>query len=139
MARTRIPADVAALLRGALYTQLQRACEDAPAVMPAAHTRAGWADVLEQIEGACAALDALGWDAPAHQQQVEVKLDRAMVEALEDARETWDWLAHQTTTETTGGRRQAAVKATTIKRFLASVKPGELARRADAEAKDGDA
>ena len=133
MAQTLIPADVAALLRGALYTQLQRACEDAPGVMPEAHTRAGWTDVLEQIEGARAALEAIGWDAPARQQDVRVELDRAMIEALEASADSWGWLSEQVTSETAQGRRQAAAKATTIKRFLASVKPS------DAEAKDGDA
>lgn len=133
MAQTLIPADVAALLRGALYTQLQRACEDAPGVMPEAHTRAGWTDVLEQVEGARAALEAIGWDAPARQQDVRVELDRAMIEALEASADSWGWLSEQVTSETAQGRRQAGAKATTIKRFLASVKPS------DAEAKDGDA
>jgi hypothetical protein len=38
MARTRIPADVVLLLREGLYTELARACEDAPIMMPEAHT-----------------------------------------------------------------------------------------------------
>lgn len=125
MAMTRIPADVVVLLRGALYTQLQRACEDAPAVMPGAHTRAGWTDVLEQIEGARVALEAIGWDAPARQQNVGVELDQAMIEALEASADSWGWLSEQVASETAQGRRQAGAKATTIKRFLASVKPPE--------------
>src|SRR5665811_1694410 len=75
-ARTRIPAEVVVLLRGALYTELARACEDAPGGMPEAHTRSGWADVLARIGGARNALDVLGWDTPARQQDVEVELDR---------------------------------------------------------------
>ncbi len=49
MARTRIPADVVLLLRGGLYTELARACEDAPVTMPEAHTHSGWAEVLARI------------------------------------------------------------------------------------------
>jgi hypothetical protein len=52
MARTRIPADVVLLLRGGLYTELARACEDAPVTMPEAHTHSGWAEVLARIDGA---------------------------------------------------------------------------------------
>lgn len=132
-ARPRIPADVVVLLRGALYTELARACDDAPAVMPEAHTRAGWTDVLEQIEGARAALEAIGWDAPTRQRDVGVELDQAMIEALEASADSWGWLSEQVTSETAHGRRQAGAKATTIKRFLASVKPS------DAKAKGGDA
>jgi DNA-binding XRE family transcriptional regulator len=135
---TRIAADVAALLRGALYTQLSRACEDAPGVMPTAQSRAGWADVLERIEGARTALDVIGWDTPAWQ-DIEVELDQTMIEALEDDVDSWEWLADAMTTESAKGRRQAAAKATTIRRFLASVKPSALVKRGDAEAKDGDA
>jgi hypothetical protein len=125
MARSRIPADVVVLLRGALYTQLQRACEDAPAVIPEAHTRAGWTDVLEQIEGARAALEAIGWDAPTRERDVAVELDWAMIEALEASADSWGWLSEQVTSETAKGRRQAGAKATTIRRFLASVEPPE--------------
>ena len=128
-ARPRIPADVVVLLRGGLYTELARACEDAPAGMPEAHTRAGWTDVLEQIEGARAALEAIGWDASTRQHEVEVELDRAMIEALEASADSWGWLSEQVTSETAKGRGQAAAKAATIERFLASVK------RSDTEAK----
>jgi DNA-binding XRE family transcriptional regulator len=138
-APTRIPADVVVLLRGALYAQLCRACEDAPSGMPAEHSRSGWANVLEQIEGASTALDAIRWHTPTRQQDVEVKLDRAMIDALEADIDSWEWLAEQERTETAEGRRQAAAKAKTIERFLASVTPPELVRRTDATAKDGDA
>ena len=123
MARTRIPADVVVLLRGALYTELARACEDAPGGMPEAHTRSGWADVLARIGGARKALDMLGWDAPARQQDVEVELDGAMIDALEADIDLWEWLAEQDKTETPEGRKRAAAKANTSKRFLASVTP----------------
>lgn len=125
MTRTRIPADVAALLREALYMQLSRACEDAPAAMPAAQSRRGWADVLRQIEGARTALDVIGWDAPARQKDMEVELDRAMIDALEADVDSWEWLAGAVTTESAQGRRRAAAKAKAIRRFLAGVKPPE--------------
>ena len=125
MARTRIPADVVLLLRGALYTDLARACEDAPVTMPEAHTHSGWADVLARIDGASGALGVLGWDAPARQQDVEVELDRAMIDALEADIDLWEWLVEQDRTETPEGRRRAAAKAMTSKCFLAGVKPPE--------------
>ncbi len=121
MTGTRIPADVAALLREALYTQLSRAFEDAPCGMPAEHSRSGWADVLGRIEGVRTALDVIGWDAPARQQAVEVELDRAMIDALEADIDTLEWIADAVTTETAQGRRQAAATAKAIKRFLAGV------------------
>jgi hypothetical protein len=125
MARTLIPADVAALLREALYTQLTQACEDMPDETPAAQSRSGWVDVLRRIEGAFTALDAIGWAAPARQQDVEVELDRAMIDALEADIDSWESLADAVTTETAQGRRRAATKAETIKRFLASVRVTE--------------
>jgi hypothetical protein len=139
IAKTRIPADVVVLLRGALYTELSRACEDAPGGMPEAHTRSGWTDVLARIDGARNALDALGWDTPAQQQDVEVELDRAMIDALEADIDLWEWLAEQDRTETPEGRRRAAAKANTSKHFLASVPPPEIAGHAAAETTDGDA
>jgi hypothetical protein len=63
--RTRIPADIAGLLRQALYGQLHGAFEDAPCGLPEEHSRSGWADVLGRIDGVRAALDVIGWDAPA--------------------------------------------------------------------------
>jgi hypothetical protein len=139
MARTRIPADVVVLLRGALYTELARASEDAPGTMPETHTRSGWADVLARIDGARNALDVLGWDAPTRQQDMEVELDWAMIDALEADIDLWEWLAEQHRTETPEGRKRAAAKANTSKRFLASATPPEVVRHADAETTDGDA
>jgi hypothetical protein len=136
---TLIPADVMELLRGALYTELARACEDAPATVPDAHTRSGWADVFARIDGARKALDVIGWDVADPQQEVQVELDQAMVHALDVDMEFWEWLAHQERTETPEGRKRAAAKANTIKRFLASVKPPETVGHADAETTDGDA
>ena len=121
MATARIPAAVAALLREALYAQLTRAFEDAPDEMPAAQSRAGWADVLGRIKDARTALDVIGWEAPARQRAVEVELDRAMIDALEADVDSWEWLADAVTTETVAGRRRAAAKAKMIARFLASV------------------
>jgi hypothetical protein len=125
MTRTRIPADVVLLLRGALYTELARACEDAPVTMPEAHTHSGWADVLARIDGASEALGVLGWDAPARQQDVEVELDPAMIDALEVDIDSWEWLAGAGRTESAQGRARIAAKAKAIKRFLAGVKPPE--------------
>ncbi len=136
---TRVPAAVVVLLRGALYTELARACEDAPCGMPEAYTRSGWADVLARIDSARKALDVLGWDAPARQQGADVELDRAMIDALEADMEFWEWLAEQDRTETPEGRARAAAKANTIKRFLAGVTPPEIVGRADAETTKGDA
>jgi CTP synthase (UTP-ammonia lyase) len=121
----RIPADVVLMLREALYTELARACEDAPVTMPQAHTHSGWADVLARIDGASKALDVIGWDAPTRQQDVEVELDATMIDALEADIDLWEWLAEQNRTETAKGRRRAATKATTIKRFLASIASAE--------------
>lgn len=131
---TTIPAEVVVLLRGALYTELARACEDAPALMPEAHERAGWMDVLARLAGAHDALDAIGWETPAEQQDVTVVLDPAMVEALEDAWDGWDWLSRQERTESAEGREQARLKAETIERFLASV----AERPSSVTPKDGD-
>lgn len=118
---TTIPAEFVALLRGALYTGLTGACEDAPATMPEAHERSGWADVLARIDGTRSALDAIGWEAPAEQQDVTGALDAAMIEALEDDADLWGWLSHQEKTESVKGRQQARAKADTIERFLATV------------------
>jgi hypothetical protein len=139
MARTRIPADVAVLLREALYTQLTQACEEMPDEMPAAQSRSGWVDVLGRIEGAFTALDAIGWAAPARQQDVEVELGRAMIDALEADLDSWESLADAVRTESTQGRRQAAAKAKAIERFLASIKPPQLSGPIDTDTKDGDA
>jgi hypothetical protein len=121
MARTRIPADVVLLLRGGLYAELARACEDAPVMMPEAHTQSGWADVLARIDGAGKALGVLGWDTLTPPQDVEVELDATMIDALEAEIDMWEWLAEQDRTETAEGRQRAASKATTVKRFLASI------------------
>ncbi len=118
---TTILAQVVVLLRGALYTELTRACEDMPDTMPATHERAGWADVLARLDGARGALDVIGWEAPAEQQDVTVVLGTAMIEALEADADLWDWLSHQEKTESAEGRERARAKADTIERFLATV------------------
>lgn len=121
MARTRIPADVLLLLREALYTEFARACEDAPVTMPEVYTHSGWAEVLARIDGAHKALDVLGWDTLTPPRDVEIELDATMIDALEAEIDLWEWLAEQDRTETAEGRRRAATKATTVKRFLASI------------------
>jgi hypothetical protein len=135
MTRTRIPADVVLLLRGGLYTELAHACDDAPVTMPEAHTPSGWADVLARIDRASEALGVLGWDTLTPQQDVEVELDRAMIDALEADIDSWGWLADAVTTETVAGRRRAAAKAKAIELFLASLKPSKLRGHTDAKAK----
>jgi hypothetical protein len=119
--QTIIPAQVVVLLRGALYADLRRACEDMPAGMPESHKRSGWAGVLARLDGARGALDVIGWEAPAEQQDMTATLDTAMIEALEDDADLWDWLSHQEKTESAEGRQQARAKADTIERFLAAV------------------
>lgn len=133
--RTIVSAQIVVLLRGALYAELRRACEDMPDTMPKAHERAGWADVLARIDGARDALGAIGWDAPAEQRDAVVVLDAAMVEALEDDADLWDWLSHQEKTETAKGRAQARAKADAIEQFLAAV----AERPSSAMPLDGDA
>ena len=46
----RMPAQVVVLLRGALYTELQRACEDAPASTPEYKTRRGTGDAERAVK-----------------------------------------------------------------------------------------
>lgn len=131
---TLIPAPVVVLLRGALYSELRRACEDMPAGMPESHERSGWADVLARLDRARGALDMIGWAAPAQQVDVTGVLDAAMVKALEDDADLWDWLSHQEKTESVEGRRRARSKADTIERFLATIgehRPRETPRDGD--------
>lgn len=104
----RMPAQVVVLLRGALYTELQRACEDAPASTPEYKTRRGWAPVLERIDAAVGALDVLGWEQPVEQQSLTITLNRTMVEALETDAEGREWLSEQVRTESAEGRHAAA-------------------------------
>lgn len=132
---TTIPAAVVVLLRGALYDELRRACEDTPDSMPQTHERAGWADVLARLDGARGALDAIRWEAPAEQQDVTVALDAAMIEALKDDADMWDWLSRQRETESAQGRERARRKAETIERFLITVAEPP----SSATPKDGDA
>ncbi len=114
-----MPAPVVVLLRGALYTELQRACEDAPASTPEYKTRRGWAPVLGRIDAAVGALDVLGWEQPVEQQSLTITLNRTMVEALETEAEGWGWLSEQVRTESAEGRARAAERAAAIRRFLA--------------------
>lgn len=118
--RTTVPAEVVVLLRGALYAELGRACEDAPVLMPEAHSLAGWKDVLARIDGVRAALDAIVWDAPAEQQDTAVTLDAAMREALQADLDHWQWTAQAAHLESVEGRQQAASRAELIERFLSS-------------------
>jgi hypothetical protein len=112
-----VSGDVVLMLREALYAQLGRAFEDAPDAAPEVQTRAGWAGVLARVDGVRAALDLLGWDAPAKQPPVEVALDRAMVQALEAELDTWGDLA-STHSEPEHDRAEACARVAAIERVL---------------------
>jgi hypothetical protein len=118
---TTMPAAVVTLLRGALYAELRRSCEDSPAAMPESHTRAGWTPMLRRLNGALSGLNVVGWVTPSEQRSVTIALDAALIEVLEDDAEQWDWLSEQERTESVEGRARAAEHAATIERFLASL------------------
>jgi hypothetical protein len=126
---TTMPAPVAVLLRGALYAELMRACEDAPGTMPESQTRAGWTPVLRRIDSAVDGLSALGWVEPSEQEPVTIVLGTALVEILEADAEQWAWLSEQERTESAEGRARAAEHAATIERFLASIRPADRTPR----------
>jgi len=73
---------VAGLLRGALHSELVRACEDMPE-RPESLTRAGWAPVRRRLNAAFRGLDLIGWEEPEQQEAVTIALDTMMIEALE--------------------------------------------------------
>jgi len=114
-----MPSDVVELLRGALYADLERACEDVPSTEP--KTRASWVSVLRRIEDARRGLDVIGWASPSEQQPVTLAVDAAMIEALERDAEQWEWASEQKEIESVEGRAQAATHAATIERFLVSL------------------
>jgi hypothetical protein len=124
-----VPAPVVVLLRGALYTDLQRTCEEAPATSPEYKTRAGWTPVFRRIDAAVGGLDAIGWDEPDEQEALTVALDAAMVDALERDAELWGWLSEQERTESAEGRARAAEHAAAIELFLASLTERPAAAR----------
>ncbi|HYM56232.1 MAG TPA: hypothetical protein VES97_12790, partial [Solirubrobacteraceae bacterium] len=109
------------LLRGALYAELGRACEDVPVVRPESRTRAGWTPSLRRLNGALSGLNMIGWATPSEQRSVTIPLDAALIEILEADAEEWDWLSEQERTESAEGRARAAKHAATIERFLASL------------------
>jgi hypothetical protein len=124
---TTIPADVVLILRGALYVGLARAAGDIGDEC-SLESPGDMIDVLAQFDRIRALLDAIGWEKKP-QQQPDVELDRtvhgqALIETLEDDRESWDWLSYQETTESPEGRERAAANAAVIERFL-----GELDAR----------
>lgn len=124
-----VPAPVVVLLRGALYTDLQRTCEDAPATSPEYKTRAAWMPVFRRIDAAVGGLTAIGWDEPEEQEPLTIALDAAMVEALERDADLWGWLSEQERTESAEGRARAAEHATAIERFLESLTERPAAAR----------
>ena len=112
---------LAVLLRGALYTDMQRACEDAPAIAPDSSTREGWLPTLRRINADAAGLDVLGWDEPDEHEPVTITLDATTIQALEADADHWRWTSEQVQTETAAGRQRAAGHATAIERLLASL------------------
>jgi len=114
-----MPGDVVELLRGALYADLERACEDVPSTEP--KIRASWVGVLRRIEDARGGLDMIGWSSPSEQQPVTLAVDAAMIEALERDAEQWEWVSEQERIESAEGRARAAAHAATIERFLGSL------------------
>src|ERR1700691_1669339 len=112
---------LAVLLRGALYTDMQRACEDAPATAPESSTRAAWCPVLRRINAATDGLDVLGWDEPDEQEPVTITLDATTIQALEAEADHWRCTSEQAQTETAAGRQRAAGHAAAIERLLASL------------------
>jgi hypothetical protein len=121
---TAVPAQVVVPLREALYTDLQRACEDAPDSAPEYKTRRGWTPVLRRITATVGSLDVIGWEEPAKQLPLMIALNPTMVAALEADAEHWEWLSEQVRTESAQGRARAAELAAMIERFL-----GGLAER----------
>ena len=109
------------LLRGSLYAELMRACEDAPGVMPEYKTRAGWTPVLARVSSAAGGLSAIGWSEPDEQQPLTISLDAALIEVLEADAEQWEWLSEHDKLETAEGRARAAGHAATIEQFLSSL------------------
>lgn len=110
---------VVLLLRGALQSELTRACEDKPESRP--DTRAGWRPVLTRLSAAYRGLDLIGWDQPMAQGSVTIALDATMIDALETDADHFRWASEQTRTESAGGRARAARQAEVIEQFLASI------------------
>jgi hypothetical protein len=110
-----------ALLRGALYTDMQRACEDAPATAPASSTREAWLPVLRRINADANGLDLIGWDEPHEQESVTITLDATMIQALQADADHWVWTSEQVRIETAAGRQRAAQHAAAIEQLLASL------------------
>jgi hypothetical protein len=118
---TTMPAEVVTQLRGALYAELGRVCEDAPVVRPKSHTRTGWTPTMRRLNGALSGLNMIGWATPAEQRSLTIELDAALIEVLEADAEQWEWVSEQDKLETAEGRARAAEHAATIERFLASL------------------
>jgi hypothetical protein len=118
---TILPPALVVLLRGALYAELGRACEDAPGTVPECKTRAGWMPVLRRINSALDGLSAIGWAEPDEPEPVTIALDAALIEVLETDAEQWEWTSEQERIESAEGRARAAAYADTINRFLATL------------------
>ena len=126
---TTMPGEVAVLLRGALYAELGRACEDAPATVPECKARAGWTPVLSHINSTLAGLSAIGWVEPDEQEPVTIALDAGLIEVLEADAEQWEWASEQERIESAEGRARAARHTTTINRLLESLSEGPAQSR----------
>lgn len=111
---------LAVLLRGALQSELVRACEDAPQARPESVTRALWTPVLRRLAAAFRGLDRIGWEEPEEQPPVTITLDATMIEALETDADYWRWAA-EAAPESADGRARAARFASVLEHFLTSV------------------
>jgi hypothetical protein len=119
----RVPADVAAQLRGALYADLARAGCDLDA--SCSTEEPGDVDSpVGKLRRLFAVLDDIGWtkeppsleDLTIHRRHMQV-----VVDTLEDDREAWAWVAGQPLLEDLPGRERAKAIAEMIGRFLATL------------------
>jgi len=116
-----MPADVVVELRGALYAELGRACEDALDGMPESKTRAGWSPVLRRLDAALSGLDMIGWAEPSEQQPLTITLDTEMIEVLVGDAQQLEWTSEHERFELAEGRARATGRPESIQRFLASL------------------
>lgn len=109
---------IALLLRGGLYTEMQRACAEAPATGPGSATRSGWTVVLRRINAAARGLDLIGWADPEDREPMTITLDATMISALAAEADRWRRASEQTRTESADRRIRAAGNAAAIEQFL---------------------
>jgi hypothetical protein len=119
----RVPADVAAQLRGALYADLARAGCDLDASCSTKEP-GDYASPVGKLRRLFAVLDDIGWtkEPPSpealtiHRRHMQV-----VVDTLGDDRDGWAWVAGQPQLEDLPGRERAKATAEMIERFLATL------------------